>query len=352
MKIAIDKETINLVKPNEDYIYLFDNEPIEDLIDTGLHCIDYKYCNFVDINLSGYKIDCLKKAKVTDKDYDKLPNKRDYKFAIIVPNCNNDHGNYNGKTFLQNCIESILNQTYKNFNLIIVDDCSTDTSIETIEKYKYNPKYVGKIHLVKNRRKRYNGGSRNVGIEYALDYVGLDYFCFLDSDDWWINDKVLEKINSRLYNHELMTLGVQTMHKVNENHHTRLNIAKCYEDLWSLNNNVWCTAWARVIRKDKIVYFCEDTLMEDRVWTYRLADNINFDYVINLKEICYVWNRTNTSNSVSQVRNDYWNASAYCHIGHQLQLLSQLKHKEMIPTLEKRIQQCKTQVNMNIFSQD
>lgn len=352
MKIAIDKETINLVKPNEDYIYLFDNEPIEDLINTGLHCIDYKYCNFVDINLSSYKIDCLKKAKVTDKDYDKLPNKRDYNFAIIVPNCNNDHGNYNGKTFLQNCIESILNQTYKNFNLIIVDDCSTDTSIETIEKYKYNPKYVGKIHLVKNRRKRYNGGSRNVGIEYALDYIGADYLCFLDSDDWWLNNKVLEKINSRLYNHELMTLGVQTMHKVNENHHTRLNIAKCYEDLWSLNNNVWCTAWARVIRKDKIVYFCEDTLMEDRVWTYRLADNINFDYVINLKEICYVWNRTNTSNSVSQVRNDYWNASAYCHIGHQLQLLSQLKHKEMIPKLEKRIQQCKTQVNVNIFAQD
>lgn len=348
MKIAIDKSSISAVKSNNEYIYIFDNEPLEELINTGLHCIYYKECNFVDINLTTYNIDCLKKSKITDKDYDKLPDKKDYKFAIIVPNCNNDHGSYNGKTFFKNCIESILNQAYKNFELIIVDDCSTDTSVNTAVSYMVD----NRVHLIKNRRKRYNGGSRNVGIEYALDHVDFDYFCFLDSDDWWIDNKVLEKINRKLYNHELMTLGVQTVHNINESHHTRLNFATCYEDLWSLNNNLWCTAWARVIRKDKIVYFCEDTLMEDRVWTYRLADNINFENVINSKEICYVWNRTNTTNSVSQVRNDYWNASAYCHIGHQLQLLSQLRHKEMIPILEKRIQQCKNQVNKDIYAQD
>lgn len=347
MKIAIDKNSISAVKPNNEYIYLFDNEPIEELINIGLHCIHYKDCNFVDINLTNYEINCIKKAKINDKDFDILPKKKDYKFAIIVPNCNNDHGDYNGKTFLQNCIESILNQTYKNFELIIVDDMSTDSSVATISNY--NDK---RIHLIKNRRKKYNGGSRNVGIDYALDYVDFDYFCFLDSDDWWINDKVLETINHRLYNHELMTLGVQTIHNINENHHTRLNEAKCYEDLWSINNNLWCTAWARVIRKDKIVYFCEDTLMEDRVWSYRLADNINFENVINSKEICYCWNRTNTTNSVSQVRNDYWNASAYCHIGHQLQLLSQLKHKEMIPIIEKRIENCKSYANRGIYTQD
>ena len=347
MKIAVDKNTINAINPNNEYIYLFDNEPMQDLINTGLHCINYKYCNFVDINLTAYDISCIKKAKITDKDYDELPPKQDYKFAIIVPNCNNDHGDYNGKTFFQNCIESILNQTYKNFELIIVDDCSTDASVDTVKSY--NDK---RIHLIKNKRKKYNGGSRNVAIEYALDNLDFDYFCFLDSDDWWINDKVLETINHRLYNHELMTLGVQTVHKPNENHHTRFNEAKCYEDLWSLNNNVWCTAWDKVVRKDKIVYFCESTLMEDRVWTYRLADNIDFENVINLKEICYVWNRLNTTNSVSQVRNYYWNASAYCHIGHQLQLLGELKHKEMIPLIEKRIEQCKSQVNNGIYAQD
>ena len=342
MKIAVDKNSISAVKPNNEYIYLFNNEPLESLLNTGLHCIYYKNCNFADINLTGYDINCIKKAKKTDKDYDKLPKKEDYKFAIIVPNCNNNHGSYNGKTFLQNCIESILNQTYKKFELIVVDDISTDNSISTILRYGDE-----RVHVIKNRRKRYNGGSRNVGIEYALDHVVFDYFCFLDSDDWWKHNKVLENINNRLYNHELMTLGCEGI-GVNYKHY---NKATCYQDLYSLNGHVWCTAWSKVIRKDKIVYFCEDTLMEDRVWAYRLADNINFENVINLNELVYCWNRTNTTNSVSIVRSDYWDACAYCHIGHQKQLLTQLKHKEMIPVIKQRIKECISNVNKGIYEQ-
>lgn len=345
MKIAIDKNSISSIKPNNEYIYLFDKEPLEDLIKTGLHCIYYKSCKFVDINLTDYDIDCIKKAKVTDKDYDKLPNKKDYKFAIIVPNCNNNHGNYNGKTFLQNCIKSILNQTYKKFELIFVDDMSTDSSVSTVCNYRDE-----RIHIIKNKRKRYNGGSRNVGIDYALDNIDFDYFCFLDSDDWWKHDKVLELINSRLYNHEMALLGMELIDKKGV-FLTKFHEYSNYEDFFLSDRKVWCTAWARVIRKDKIVYFCEDTLMEDRVWSYRQADNIDLDKVINIKEVCYVWNRMNTTNSVSAVRSDYWNASAYCHIGHQLQLLSQLKHKEMIPILEKRIKTCKDQVNKGIYQQ-
>lgn len=342
MTIAVDKNTINAVKDNNEYIYIFDKEPLEELIRTKLHCIHYKSIEFVDINLSNYDIDCIKKSDLNSKDYDILPEKKDYKFAIIVPNCNNNHGNYKGKTFLQNCIESILNQTYKNFNLIFIDDKSEDGSVATVCSYGDK-----RIHVIKNRRKRYNGGSRNVGIEYALDNIDFDYFCFLDSDDWWKHNKVLEKINSRIYNCELMTLGCEGIGVAYKNY----NKATSYEDLYSLNGNVWCTAWSKVIRKDKIVYFCEDTLMEDRVWTYRLADNINFENVVNLNEICYCWNRTNVNNSVSLVRSKYWDACAYCHIGHQLQLITQMKHKEMIPKIQSRIDECIQNVNNGIYMQ-
>lgn len=350
MKIAIDKNSVNICKKdNVDYIYLFDDEQLDTLLNTKLHCMYYKNCNYVDINLTNYDIDCLKKAKITDKNFDKLPEKMNYKYAIIVPNCNNDHGEYKGKTFLQNCIESILNQTYKNFELIIVDDCSTDTSVNTILKYMNEDK---RIHLEENNRKRYNGGSRNVGIDYALEYFGkFDYFCFLDSDDWWKNDKVLETINNRLYGHDMALIGMELIDK-NGVFMTKFHNYKNYEDFFLSDNKVWCTAWARVIKRNKIVYFCEDTLMEDRVWSYRQADQIDdLNKIINIKEPLYVWNRTNITNSVSIVRNDYWNASAYCHIGHQLQLLSQLKHKEMIPILKERIETCKRKVNSNIYQQ-
>lgn len=345
MKIAVDKKSLNAVKPNNEYVYLFDKEPLEDLLKLNMHCINYENCSYVDINLTNYDIDCIKKAKVTDKDYDVLPKKKNYKYAIIVPNYNNNHGEYKGKTYLENCIESILNQTYKNFELIFVDDMSTDNSVSTVCNYGDE-----RIHIIKNKRKRYNGGSRNVGIEYALNNLDFDYFAFLDSDDWWKHNKVLETINNRLYGHEMALLGLELL-GTNGVFKTKIHEYKNYQDFFLSDNKVWCTAWARVIRKDKIVYFCEDTTMEDRVWSYRQADNVDLDKVTNIKQVFYTWNRMNTTNSVSALRNSYWNASAWCHIGHQLQLLDQLKHKEMIPILKERIKQCQDLIKQGIYQQ-
>lgn len=268
------------------------------------------------------------------------------KYVFIIANYNNDHGDYKGKTYLRNCIESVLNQTYKNFELVIVDDMSTDTSVETIESYKDN-----RIHLIKNFRKRYNGGTRNVGIEYAFNNLEFDYIGFLDSDDWWKHERVLETINNVMtIPYELVVFGIECINKIGV-FLTKIQNWNNYEEFFLHDNKTWCTCWSKVIRKDKIVYFCENTLMEDRVWSYRLADGIDINNVYNIKEALYVWNRMNTTTSVSQQRSYYWNASAYCHIGHQLQLLGELKHKEMIPLLEKRIEECKRLVNENEFRQ-
>ena len=84
MIIAIDKNSIGAIKPDNEYIYLFDDEPLEELLKLNIHCINYKYCGFVDINLTKYDLDCFKKATINDKDYDKLPEKKDYKIGIIV----------------------------------------------------------------------------------------------------------------------------------------------------------------------------------------------------------------------------------------------------------------------------
>ena len=328
MRIAINNVEYANKLGNNEIIYVFDNEKLEELLDTKLHCIHKDYIEGVDVNLTDYNISCIKKCTI--KDDLSIPPKRDYKFAIIVPNCNNDHGEHNGKSFLRNCIESILNQTYRAFELIIVDDMSTDTSVETIKSYTDE-----RIHLIQNKRKRYNGGSRNTGIDYAKT-TDADYICFLDSDDWWKDENVLETINKNLYDHELMLIGLECIDNKGV-FLTKFHEYDNYQDFFLSNNKVWCTAWARIIRKDKIVYFCEDTLMEDRVWSYRQADNVDLDKVKNLKKVCYVWNRTNTNNSVSLVRDGFWNASAWCHIGHQLQFLSQIKHKEMKPKLKKRV---------------
>ena len=256
MQVAIDKtclKYLDKVKGNE-LIYIFDNEPLEELLKLNMHCVHKSKINEVEVNASNFKLNAIKTVNLANISELEVPKKKDYKFVVIIPSYNNDHGDIEGKTFLQKCIESVLNQTYKNFEIIIVDDMSTDTSVETIEKYCN--RYEGKITLIKNIRKRYNGGSRNVGIEYASKNINFDYYLFLDSDDWWKNENVLKRINDNLWDRELMLLGCEMIFPDGTTQ-TKINEYDNYKDFFICDNKTGCTAWSRVIRKDKIIYFPE-----------------------------------------------------------------------------------------------
>ena len=349
MQVAIDKtclKYLDKVKGNE-LIYIFDDEPLEELLKLNMHCVHKSKISEVEINASNFKLNAIKTVNLANISELELPKKKDYKFCIIIPNYNNDHGEYKGKTFLQNCIDSVLNQTYKNFEIIIIDDMSTDTSVETVENYVEKDK---RVHLIRNNRKRYNGGSRNVGIEYAMNNLDFDYFAMLDSDDWFKDNEVLQKINDNLWDCELMLLGLEMIFPDGTTQ-TKINEYDNYQDFFICDNKTWCTAWCRVIRKDKIIYFPESCIMEDRSWSYEQADNICFENIRNLKQPLYIWNRMNTTNSVSIVRDKVWEASAWKHIGEQKMLLTRLKHKEMIPILEERIKQCIIKVNIGEYQQ-
>ena len=255
MQVAIDKtclKNLDKVKGNE-LIYIFDDEPLEELLKLNMHCVHKSKINEVEVNASNYKLNAIKTVNLANISELEVPKKKDYKFCIIIPNYNNDHGNIEGKTFLQKCIESVLNQTYKNFEIIIVDDMSSDASVETVENYVEKDK---RVHLIRNSRKRYNGGSRNVGIEYAMNNLDFDYFAMLDSDDFFVDDNVLQKINDNLWDCELMLLGLKMIFP-DGTEQIKINEYDDYKDFFLSDNKTWCTAWCRVIRKDKIVYFPE-----------------------------------------------------------------------------------------------
>lgn len=104
------------------------------------------------------------------------------KFSLIIPV-------YNVYAYLEKCLASIENQSYKNFEVIIVNDGSPDNSQEIINKY------CQKYKNFKSYNKE-NGGlssARNFG----LQYVTGDYIVFIDSDDY-IKSDYLEKINATL----------------------------------------------------------------------------------------------------------------------------------------------------------
>lgn len=101
------------------------------------------------------------------------------RFSIIVPV-------YNVYAYLDKCLNSIVNQNYNDFEVIVVNDGSTDNSEEIIDKYS------NKYHFIKKYNKE-NGGlsdARNYGIEKAKG----DYLIFIDGDDY-VDKHLLSKLN-------------------------------------------------------------------------------------------------------------------------------------------------------------
>lgn len=101
--------------------------------------------------------------------------------SVIVPV-------YNVEKYLRKCIDSILNQTYKNIEIVLVDDGSTDASGKICDEYQVNHKNIRVVH----KKNDGLGMARNSGMEI----IKGDYVTFVDSDDY-IDSKLLEI----MYNH-------------------------------------------------------------------------------------------------------------------------------------------------------
>lgn len=104
---------------------------------------------------------------------------QDSLISIIIPV-------YNAENYIKDTIESILAQDYSNFEVILVNDCSTDNSVEIIDSYRED----SRIRLINNSRNCGAAESRNVGICQAKG----DYIAFIDSDDIWDNRKLTEEL--------------------------------------------------------------------------------------------------------------------------------------------------------------
>ena len=100
--------------------------------------------------------------------------------TIIVPV-------YNREKYIKETVQSILNQTYTNYEVIFVDDASADSSTSILEEYTKNN---AKFTLIKLRRNMGVSFARNIGIRKASGR----YIAFLDSDDLWLPHRLEEQI--------------------------------------------------------------------------------------------------------------------------------------------------------------
>ena len=99
--------------------------------------------------------------------------------SIIMPSCNTAN-------FIAESIQSVINQTYKNWELLIVDDCSTDNTDEVVASFKDK-----RIRYFKNKKNSGAALTRNKAMRKAQG----EWIAFLDSDDLWMPEKLERQID-------------------------------------------------------------------------------------------------------------------------------------------------------------
>ena len=119
---------------------------------------------------------------------------------------------YNLKDYIRQCLDSVLSQeTSFEFSLIIADDCSKDGTVEILKEYK--TKYPNKIELILNPKNLGSLATSNL----IFDKIDCEYFSFLDGDDYWLDNKRLQKQVDFLDSHPDYTLcGGNTHYLVND----------------------------------------------------------------------------------------------------------------------------------------
>ena len=165
---------------------------------------------------------------------------------------------YNTEKYLDRCIESLLNQTYKNIELVIVEDCSTDSSRKLLKKYKGNKN----IKVFYNRENRGLSYSRNYGLKKSTgDFIG-----YIDSDDY-VEPDYYEKLMSSIKDNK-SDIAICDIKLVDEQTN-KIQRCKCYAndfDVYSVVNNGFAASACNKLFKRKNVEkypFAEGKVNED-----------------------------------------------------------------------------------------
>jgi len=102
--------------------------------------------------------------------------------------------NYNGGKYINDCVRSVFESTYKNYMVIVVDNASTDNSVKNLEE-----EFKDRITIIKNNENLGFSGANNIGIEYALQN-GCEFVILLNNDTVIDKDLIHNMVSTSLSN--------------------------------------------------------------------------------------------------------------------------------------------------------
>lgn len=212
---------------------------------------------------------------------------------------------YNTEKYLEKCLDSVAGQSYKNMEIILVDDGSQDGSPEICNRYATDDPRILVIH-------QSNGGlshARNVGMQKATG----EFIMFIDSDDYWRDDSVVQKLMDRVkLTHADVTSfsfakfeegkdALTSYFKMNRSMPPHLSRDDQLAFL-SEHGLYIASAWNKLIRRSLLnedMQFHEGVYSEDIDWCARLLIKAkNFDYIHDVL-YCYRQHNTSISHSIT-----------------------------------------------------
>ena len=166
------------------------------------------------------------------------------KYSFIVPV-------YNTEKYLKKCLDSLVNQTYKDFEIIVVNDGSTDKSSSIISKYQKKYKNI----IVIDKENEGLSMARNRGVQKSSG----KYIIFVDSDDY-VSNKLLEEVDKKIDDSDILRFQIATEDeeytKINEYHEEGFESMRGYDAFKYLSSYHFVEpAWCYVIRKN---YYIEN----------------------------------------------------------------------------------------------
>ena len=177
------------------------------------------------------------------------------KFSIIIPV-------YNVEKYIEDCLESVTNQTYKNYEVLIINDGSTDNSRKIIEKYKKNKN----IKIIDQKNQGLSS-ARNNGVTHAKG----DYILFLDSDDY-LEKKALEILEKNIKDEDVIRFQTKEIDEskniikeLKEQTFNNLKGTLAFETIVKFHyvENAWLYCYKTSFYKDNEFTFKENYYHED-----------------------------------------------------------------------------------------
>ena len=218
------------------------------------------------------------------------------KFSVIIPI-------YNVGQYLVPCVESVLNQTFSDFEIILVDDGSSDDSPAICDKFAEMHDMIRVVHQT-------NAGlscARNSGISIARG----EYICFLDADDFWLNDQFLEQLSLKTTGKpDIICFGIQKFHEKNNTWSSpiipRFEATRNYIPaiIRQLNKGTFSvTAPTKSIRREFLINnrisFQPGLIGEDSDWLFKLLFHKPSIDCLSINVIAYRQRESSISHSIN-----------------------------------------------------